>query len=80
MKANKLDDPDNIEVLSQGFEDIPNTNSQNRETELIEGTDRFFNILFDELVVEEDGERTHGQVEEDEEGQFPHQTQYLIRI
>ena len=70
MKSYILDDPGNIEVLGERFEDVADADSENGEAELVEGIDLFFGLLSDELVVDENNEGTHGQVQEDKEGHF----------
>ena len=80
VESYKFSKPDHVEVLSKRLEYISNANSQNRETQLIEGGIFFLCFLLDKLVVDENRERTHGQVEEDEESKFLDQAQDLVRI
>ena len=65
MKSNKLDNPDNIKILSQWFKYIANADSKNREAKIIKSTNRFFDFLLNKLIVNEDGEGTHRQIQKD---------------
>ena len=73
--------PLSAQALKQRLEEVAHTNHQHREAQLVDGTDGLVLLrAADELGLNVDQEGTHGEVDEDEEGEFAHQAEHLASV